>query len=163
MKKLTIYCIKLDTSPNCFIGVADNSIPIRNIGSYFDVMNSFIFDSYIPVEELPFIENLCKDTKKTAILNLNHHQSIIKDFVDVIIGNEITSWENYTFNDWDSFVGELTRYTENNYCIVEIDHPINLNDEKLIPILKEGKESIEKIRKELEEIKKKYKEDKNGK
>lgn len=167
-KKLTVYCINYGKSENVFLAIADNSIPFKVISRYFDVEESLIFEGLINKEKLPIAKKVCKDTNKSAILLRNQEIPILRDFVNEILGNQVT-FINYSFKQWKYFILGMEEYSTENSSIIEIDHPIYFDNEILSSIMKEGIEMFEVKQREMkqrfDEIKKKCKKEKkkNGK
>lgn len=161
--KLTVYCITRYNGINGLLVVAKNSIPFTFVGSYADVKESVISNFFFEVKLKPLVKELCKDTGKTCILNLNHTEEFIRDLVTIIIGNDVT-WKSYSFNDWDKFILGCEEYSLLHHKSIEIDHPIRFSDPVLEDIIAQGlverNKSIENIQSTIKILRKKGK--KNG-
>lgn len=160
-KELTVYCITRDGCSKSFIGIADNSIPLKFVHSYSDVEKSIFYETSIEKDLITELKEICKDTGKTAILNSNHSNSTIQYFTRTVIGHDVT-WLDYPFCEWKDFMDGVEQYCETKECVIEMDHPIDLRNEVLGNIVSEGKAVIEAKIKEIDEVRRSYRELKNN-
>lgn len=155
----TLYCVHFGKNPNVFLAIADNNIPLKFLGRYSDILNSFIYENFISEDLLPIVKKICSDTKKEAILNINHSNEIIKEITNHIISCDIT-WKNCSRNSWNNFINGVVNYCQDKDVIMEIDHPINFKDKMLVQIIEKGllikfkkdkeiQESFKQIRKKV--------------
>jgi hypothetical protein len=151
----TVYCIQLGKSPKVLLLIADNNKSLNIINGHADVDKSMT-EMWVELGQLPLIKTICKDTRKTALLNRTHTEKSISDITNEVLGCDVT-WKNITFNAWNDFMINIDEYTRIKRVRVEIDHPIDFRDKELQRMINVGNKSKEKFRKELDDIRKKFK------
>lgn len=150
-KRITVYCIKYGKAPKAFIAIADNSIPFKTLRFYSDIEESLFFEEFIDSTKIPIIKKVCKDSGKSAILLRNQRNKNLSNIINEILGNEVTL-KQYSFTQWNNFICGIEEFSSEDSSVIEIDHPINLNDKMLISIINQGLKSIDKKRKDLDKI-----------
>lgn len=149
---LTVYSIELSGASKVFLAFADNNIPFKFISSYSDVLDSIIFEATISKDLIPEIIEICKDPKKTALLNCNNSNNIIAEISKLVLGKDVTITNSYSLESWQKFMLGVGEYTSTNSVSIEIDHPIDLENKTLKDIINSGIEMFEKRKKELDKI-----------
>jgi len=156
---ITVYCVRLGKQPNVLLTFADESIPFTIFKYHIDVSESVIHSCWVDVELLPTIKEICKDrTGKTSILNCNHSNMDVAEIVRTVMGDKVT-WKDYSFKKWKSFINGIYEFSEVKNVYIEIDHPIDLNEETILDLVKCGNESrnkrIDELNSRIMKLKKK--------
>lgn len=151
-KTFTVYCVRYDSKPKAYIGIADNDISWKIVPHrYFDINNSFLWQKYASVDLIPEIKKICQDTGKTAILNSSHSNSFIQEIAKTVLGYSVI-WKDYNYQEWSDALDGIAEYGSTHKSIIEIDHPIDLNDKELIVMIREGSQIIEQRMAEFDKI-----------
>lgn len=124
MNSFTIYQIQFGKNPLSFLILADNDIPFVIMSREFDIDDSVLYESFKTNEEAKLIKSIVNNNEK-SILNLNNDN--ISDIIRRTIGYKVT-WKRYSFGKWNSFINGLLEYSDSENYIVEMDHPIDLNN-----------------------------------
>lgn len=147
--KLTIYQITYKGKPKDYIIVANESIPMVFLKYYTDINQSVIETFKVDCNMTPLLKNICQDHKQ-AILNSNHSNNVICSFTRLVIGQSV-NWLQISCENWNKLIDGVHEYISHRDLILEIDHPINLEDKKLKEIIKEGMKEKKRRDKEIQE------------
>ncbi len=157
MKSFTIYQIQFGKKPLSFLILADNDIPFVIMSREFDIDDSVVYESFKTNEEAKLIKSIVNNNEK-SILNLNNDN--ISDIIRRTIGYKVT-WKRYSLGKWNSFIQGLVEYSGCENYRIEMEHPIDLNNDMISGMVSSGLETRISIIDNIQSILKRNKRWKN--